>query len=63
MIYGIDYTTRTMSGRKMAPSTPEPLECQSCGANVSELFPCEWDTRLMVGVCCLATQDESVEVN
>jgi hypothetical protein len=62
MIYGIDYTTRTLSGRNMAPAAPEPLECQSCGANVSELLPCEWDSRLMVGACCLVAEDDSADV-
>lgn len=61
MIYGIDYTARTMSGRQMAPVAPEPLECQSCGAHVSELFPCEWDVDLMVGACCVAVEEESAD--
>jgi hypothetical protein len=39
----------------------EPLHCQSCGASVAELFPCEWDTTLMVGACCAAL-DESPDV-
>jgi hypothetical protein len=62
MLYGINYDTRTMSGRKMAPATSQPLECQSCGARVSELFPCKWDTRLMVGACCIVADDESADV-
>lgn len=39
----------------------EPLRCQGCGARVAELFPCEWDTALMVGACCIAV-DESPDV-
>jgi hypothetical protein len=62
MLYGLDYTTRTLTGRKLARQTPEPLECQSCGANVPELFPCEWDTTLLVGTCCTVRADESADV-
>lgn len=36
-----------------AAPAEEPLECQSCGARVAELFPCTWDIALMVGSCCL----------
>jgi hypothetical protein len=41
--------------------TTEPIHCQSCGARVLELLPCEWDTTLMVGACCVAA-DESPDV-
>ncbi len=44
-----------------ADQTPDPLRCQGCGARVLELFPCEWDTTLMVGACCVAA-DESPDI-
>jgi hypothetical protein len=43
MIYGAEYSTWVS----------EPETCGSCGAEVPELFPCTWDTDLMVGQCCV----------
>jgi hypothetical protein len=34
------------------PFYTEALPCGSCGKPCSELFPCTWDSNLMVGECC-----------
>jgi hypothetical protein len=52
MLYGIDYETRTMSGRPAEPAQPEPLRCGSCGKTVSEVKRAVWDPALLVGTCC-----------
>jgi hypothetical protein len=36
----------------------QPLECESCGARVPELFLCTWDETLMVGSCCIEPDTE-----
>src|SRR5579871_649285 len=58
MTYGVDYSTRTLSGKLDPSMKPEPLHCGSCGQTVLELQPCTWDPDLEVGECCLVHPDE-----
>ena len=52
MIYGVDYETRTLSGRKLETEQPEELRCGSCSREAESLSRCDWDDRLQVGPCC-----------
>jgi DNA-directed RNA polymerase subunit RPC12/RpoP len=51
VIYGIDYTTRTMSGGPDPSAKGEPFHCGSCGQPVPDLKACVWDSSIQVGSC------------